>query len=62
MPEQPEDADFLSTDGILYCSMDCLRHDGSEFDRVIESDEYSEAIWGVFCPVCSRTFHCIEEE
>lgn len=61
MFEQEEQLDCLSTDGVLYCSIECLQRDGSEFDRTIEVDEYSERLWGVFCPVCNRTFHCLED-
>ena len=61
MPEYEEGVDYLSTDGVLYCSMECLKQDGSEFDRTIEADEFSEAIWGALCPVCSSIFHCLED-
>lgn len=53
--------DYLATDGTLYCSMDCLRADGADFERTLESDEYSEGLYGTFCPFCNRTFHCIED-
>ncbi len=56
--------DFLTTDGVLYCSLKCAREDKAHWQHFkgkhIEPQEYNQREYGALCPVCDEVYHSFD--
>lgn len=56
--DSPYGTDYVTSSGVLYCSIACAVEDGRDVDEIrpLESREYEQTRYGALCPVCEGEY------